>query len=239
MNLNILLFETNINIYLTRISAKKVVLYYKHIEPRQYKGICRSHEICDIKRIKELCDVTCDFTNIKSLEDDFIFTYDGRDVAIYERSCLTIVDKFYDVQSMYLKEELFALIIDKCKSYTQKGICFDDMNINNYKIVEIIHNDVRFFDVLIMLPTRNSLCKCYNYDGIICSIIMLKCNTIVDDVVIIIIKMIGFMNIFQTYCEQYYYNKGTMCEIFSQDHVEDVAFKYVFKQFVHKFIYDF
>ena len=237
MNLKILLFEINVNIWSdTQVSNKKVVLYYQYIESQQYKGVCKSRELCDIKRIKELCDVTHDFTNTKSL-DDFIFIHDGRDVAIYERFCLINVAKFYGVEHMRLEHHK---MIDKCKSHIQsREIRFDDvMNINDYKIVEIIYDDVRFFDVLIMLPTINSLCECYNYDGIICSINMLKRNQIVNDVVIIIIKMIGFMNIFQTYCEQYYYDKKTKREIFPQNHIEDIAFKHAFKRFVHKFIYD-
>lgn len=244
MNLKILYLH-QIDNTIVNHEYERFVLYHIARTPQHHRGTCNTFELCNIDRIKELCGITHDLTKIKPFSNSFIFIFNGQHITIYDPSNLTPF-AFYlyiDSKNARAKCEMFTQIIERCNNYVcymqTKGIRIDNVpvNMNNYKIIKIIQDGSRWFDVLITLPTRNTLRKCKNYDGIICSIGMFKCNKILDDVMRIIIKLIVFMNIFQTYRNKYFDDKKTKVEIFSQYYNDDVAFMCVIEDFVHDFIY--
>ena len=233
MNLIILLLNPIHNTYVEnqRSPINKFVMYFCHSYPVYKNGIHKHRKLCDI-----------DHKNI-----NYIFIREGKIVIVYDALLLTYITMFQNVKiikgELYFDDIDHKNIIEICderrnnKSMLTNRTCNDDVvNINDYKIVEIIYNNTKYYDVLVTLPTKKSLCECHNYDGIIYSIIMLKHHQIIGDIVNIIIKLIGLNNIAQTYCDKHVENKKAICIKFSPDHVEDTAFKHVFENVIQEFI---
>ena len=234
MNLIILLLNPNNSIYVEnqRPPINKFVMYFHHSYPVYKNGIHKHRKLCDI-----------DHKNI-----NYIFIREGKIVIVYDALLLVHIAWFQNVKiingSLYFDGINHKKIIEICdgcrnnKSMLTIRTCNGDVvNINDYKIVEIVHDNVRFYDVLIQLPTKNTLCKCYNYDGMITSIIMFKYHQMPRDIINIIIKFVGFMNILQTYCDKHYEMKKGKNVMFLRNNIEDVAFKCTFEKFVFTFIY--
>ena len=191
-----------------------------------------------------MCGITDDLIKISPTIVELIFICDGTHVEVYDPLHFTYIANMSVLNRSYftLYENQVIKIHDKYQIVycaPTEIICYGNVvtNINNYTIIELIFNNVHFYDVLILVPTTNSLHHCNNYDEIICGLIMLKHNQMVGDIISVIIKLVGFMNILQTYCDNHDKDKGTKCEKFSQDNIENVAFIHVFEQFVHNFIY--
>ena len=241
MNLIILLLNPNPIVYIDIQNYKKYVTYAYTSDPLYNNGMCKQYELCDINKIKQLCDLTCDFDK-KFI--NYIFVHNDLNIYVYHPLQLTHVTMFFNFKKemglLYFENKSITQLINiydrKLINAQMEKICSDDIT-NDYKIVEIIYNNTKYYDVLVMLPTKKSLCECHNYDGIIYSIIMLKHHQIIGDIVNIIIKLIGLINIAQTYCEKHDENKKAKCVKFSHDHIEDIAFKYVFEKVVYDFIY--
>ena len=243
MNIRILLLNSNPSVFVKVQSYKKYVTYAHSFDPKYNDGMCKQYELCDVDKIKQLCDMTCDFDK-KII--NYIFVHNDLNIYVYHPLQLTYVTCFFNLKQekglLYFENKSIAQLTAICDrnliSTQMEKICFNNIT-NDYKIVEIIYDDTKYYDVLVMLPTKKSLCECHNYDGIIYSIIMLKHHKIIGDIVNIIIKLIGLNNIVQTYCDKHVENKKAICIKFSPDHVEDTAFKHVFKNVIQEFIYSY
>lgn len=221
------------NITMTHNEGFKFFNFVVGRYPILHTGITEQFTLYNIDELKNLCGVThSDYANV-----DHVFLFDGDTITIYDSSQLLPVGNFNGIEKKNelpdLNKSDFANIMSLCKNMTNATVM-----IKNYpKIVKIFSNKTKIYDVLITLPTCDTLNKCHNYKEIIYIINVFKTfseDMMVGDIAISIVKLIGFYNIVETYCENHRKDMECKRATFSRkNYREDIKHKRWFSRENH------